>query len=74
MSLPVLLFDLRARRTAELDRPEARQALALHRFALLDPPLTLELVAVCEVHFAFAAGRIGSTLPICRPHLAPPVP
>ena len=46
MSLPVLLFDLRARRTAELDRPEARQALALHRFALLDPPLTLELVAV----------------------------
>ena len=44
---PVLLFDLRSRRIVELDRPEARQALADHRFALIDPPPSLDLVAVC---------------------------
>jgi Tetratricopeptide repeat len=36
MSLPVL-FDLRTRRTVELDRYEARAAFCAHRLAAIDP-------------------------------------
>jgi hypothetical protein len=37
MSLPVLLFDLRTRRTVELDRYGARAAFCAPRLAAIDP-------------------------------------